>query len=108
VPERDFPIQYHIPILPLEVMAVGKCLILSKELNNKQYYGNLIDQENVFLVDPKNITQFHIAIEQIVKNPDIAFRVGKLGYENSRKIENFDEFMVDTIKLYSDLVEKNL
>jgi len=50
LPEREFPIQYHVPILPKEVMAVGKCLILSKELYNIQCYGNLIDGENVFLV----------------------------------------------------------
>ena len=58
IPEREFPIPNHMPILPREVMAVGKCPIISRELFDKKYYGNLIDGENALVVDPKNLAQF--------------------------------------------------
>lgn len=104
VPEREFPIQYHIPILPKEVMAVGKCLILGNELAENNYYGNIIDRENIFLIDPKNISQFHDIVGSIVKDPDIAIKIGQGGHKNSEKINNFEEHITDTILLYNELV----
>ena len=107
VPEREFPVQYHAtPIIPREVMAVGKCLILSKELYDKQCYGNLTDGENVLLIDPKNIKQFRTVIEHVVKHPDTASRIGQNAYKISLQIEDFDEYINQTINLYLSLIEK--
>jgi len=103
VPEREFPIQYHRPILPREVMAVGKCLILSKELYGKRCYGNLTDGENALLIDPKNIKQFRTTINDIIRHPDIASRIGQNAYKISREIENFKEYIDHTIDLYTSL-----
>ncbi|GAG86720.1 unnamed protein product, partial [marine sediment metagenome] len=105
VAERDFPIKYHAPIIPREVMAVGKCLILSEELNNKGCYGKLVDGENVLLVDPKNIKQFKTIIEDVVRNPDKALQIGKNAYKHSRNIEHFEEYVDYTIGLYTSMVE---
>jgi len=107
VAEREFPIQYHTPILPREVMTVGKCLILSKELYNKGCYGNLIDGENVLLIDPKNIKQFRQVIEDIIRHPDSASRVGQNAYKFSRQIENFNKYIDFTIDLYASLLERS-
>jgi len=107
VPEREFPIQYHMPILPREVMAVGRCLILSKELYNKRCYSNLIDGENVLIIDPKNIKQFRTIIEDIIRHPDIASRIGQNAYKFSRQIENFNEYIDSTIELYTSLLKES-
>ncbi len=104
VPEREFPIQYHTPILPREVMAVGKCLILSKELYNKGCYGNLTNGKNILLIDPKNTRQFRTIIEDIIRHPDTASRIGQNAYKFSRQIENFDEYIDLTINLYTSLI----
>ncbi len=106
VPEREFPIQHHSPILPREVMAVGKCLILSKELYSKQCYGNLVDRENVLLINPKNIKQFRTIIEDVIRHPDIALRIGQNAYNFSKKTENFDEYINFTLDLYTSLIDK--
>jgi len=106
VPEREFPIQYHaIPVIPREVMAVGKCLILSKELYDKQCYGNLSNGESAFIIDPKNIKQFRSVIEQIIKHPDTTLRIGQNAYKISLQMENFDEYINQTIDLYTSLIE---
>ena len=54
IPERDFPVVQHTPILPREVMAVGKCMILSNELYAKRRSQDMKDEENVLVVNPKN------------------------------------------------------
>ncbi|MHC2994682.1 MAG: glycosyltransferase [Candidatus Atribacteria bacterium] len=107
VPEKEFPIQYHTPIIPREVMAVGKCLILSKELYNKGCYGNLTDGENVLLIDPKNIKQFRMIIEDIIRHPDIASGIGQNAYKFSRQIENFNEYIDSTVELYASLFKES-
>jgi len=107
VPERAFPIQYHRPVLPREVMAVGKCLILSRELHDKRCYGNLIDGENILLTDPKNIRQFRTIITDTIRHPNTTSRIGRNAYESSRIIENFSEYIDDTIQLYTSLIEES-
>lgn len=106
VPEREFPIQYHTPILPREVMAVGKCLILSKELYNKRCYGNLINGENVLLVDPKDVKEFRKIIEKVIIQPDTASKIGQTAYKLARQTENFNEYINFTIDLYTSLLKK--
>jgi len=104
VSEREFPIEHHIPILPREVMAVGKCLIFSEEIYNKQPYKNLTNGENVLVIDPKNIKQFRMTIENIIKYPETASKIGQNAYKFSRQIERFDEYINHTIDLYKSIV----
>lgn len=107
VPEREFPIQHHTPILPREVMAVGKCLILSKELYNKRCYGNLINDENVLLVDTKDVKEFIKIIEKVIIQPDTASKIGQNAYKLARQTENFNEYINFTIDLYASLIDKS-
>jgi glycosyltransferase involved in cell wall biosynthesis len=105
LPERDFPVKYHVPILPKEVMAVGKCLILGKEIAYNQYYGNLIDKENVLLVDPKNIPGFRNVIEFVIRNPAEVAEIGRKAYETSKTVDNFNEFIDFTLEQYTSLIK---
>ncbi len=104
IPEREFPIQNHMPILPREVMAVGKCLIISREIYNKKCYGNLIDGENVLVVDPKNSGQFSTIMKGIIQNPEKALRIGEKAYQHSIQFENFDEYVNFNIECYRSLL----
>jgi len=103
IPEREFPIQYHIPILPKEVMAVGKCMILGKEIAFNQHYGDLVDRENALLVDPKNISEFKNAIEFVINNPRKVAQIGRQAHETSISVDNFDEFITCTLEQYESL-----
>lgn len=104
LPERDFPVKYHVPILPKEVMSVGKCLILGKEIAYNQHYGNLIDKENVLLIDPKDIPGFRDVIEFVIRNPAEVDEIGRKAYETSKTVENFNEFIEYTLEQYTSLV----
>jgi glycosyltransferase involved in cell wall biosynthesis len=107
LPERDFPVKYHVPILPKEVMAMGKCLILGKEIAYNKYYGNLIDRENVLLVDPKNIPSFRNVIEFIIRNPEEVAEIGRKAYEASKAVDDFNEFIDYTLEQYTSLIDLN-
>ena len=52
--ERRFSIKFHGPLIPLEVLSSGTCLICSNEIAAKPFYqGNLINDRNVVVVaDP--------------------------------------------------------
>jgi glycosyltransferase involved in cell wall biosynthesis len=105
LPEREFQVPNHMPILPREVMAVGKCLIISRELYNKKCYGNLIDGENVLVVDPKNSGQFSAMMKGIIQEPEKALRIGEMAYQHSIQFENFNEYVNFTIECYRSLLK---
>lgn len=106
IPERDFPVVQHTPILPREVMAVGKCMILSEELYNKRRTPEIQDKQNVLVVNPKDIEQFRRILEKVIKNPDYAKKIGQQAQLVSEKIEKFDEYVEDTINLYREIIEE--
>lgn len=103
VPEREFPIQSHAPILPREVMSVGKCLLLSRELYNKGCCKDLVDGESVLLIDPKDIKQFRGTIKKVIKDPSAARKIGQEARKRSKKTEVFDEYVGHALDLYTSL-----
>lgn len=105
VPERDFPVVQHTPILPREVMAVGKCLVLSEELYTKRRSQEIQDGENVIVVDPKDIQQFREILEKVIREPAYAEEIGQKARLASEKIERFDEYIEDTICLYKEILD---
>ncbi|MCB0196146.1 MAG: glycosyltransferase [Anaerolineae bacterium] len=92
--ERDFPIAIHTPTIPREILACGTCLILSKEIADKQFYQDeLIDQENLLVVsDPKDHQDLAEALRCVIQNPDRAGRIGNKGHLISEQIEDFPEY----------------
>ncbi|MBI2472016.1 MAG: glycosyltransferase [Planctomycetes bacterium] len=105
IPERDFPVIQHTPILPREVMAVGKCMILSNELYAKRRSPDMQDEGNLITVDPKNIEEFKGKLEKVIKQPEYAERIGKAASVVSKKIERFDEYVEDIINLYKEIIQ---
>lgn len=104
---QKFPIAGHAPSIPAEVMAMGKCLILSKDLHKKEPYQDLVDGENVLIVDPKNTMQFRAIIENIIKNIDEAERIGIQARDVISKIVDFDRYVNNTILLYEEMLNRS-
>lgn len=104
IPEREFPVKEHSPILPREVMAVGRCLILSEEIYLKQSFQGIKSGENVLVVNPKDIKQFREALERVINNPDYAEKIGQQAHLISKKRERFDEYVEDIIYLYQEII----
>ena len=104
--ERDFPIAIHGPMVPREVMACGVCLIVSKEIADKQFYRDRIrDRENMLIVDdPKDKSELGSALRFALLNKERAHEIGVQAHALSRQIEDYDGF----ISSYEDVFERVL
>ena len=70
--ERDFPISFHGPGIPKEILACGTCLILSQEIAAKQgpLGENFIHGENILLVDdPKEQVELAESLRFVNQDP---------------------------------------
>jgi len=103
-PERDFPVAAHNPILPREVMAAGRCMMLSEELCRKLPYSNLEDGVNALIVNPYDLLGFREKLRKIIKEPDYAEGIGREALKFSREIEDFDEYIKSMEELYKEVL----
>ncbi len=80
--ERDFPISFHGPGIPKEILACGTCLILSNEIAAKQRpLGDKFNHgENVLIVaDPKEHDELARNLRFVIQHPDQASAIGLNG-----------------------------
>jgi glycosyltransferase involved in cell wall biosynthesis len=84
--EHDFPITFHGPLIPDEVMACGACLVTTKEVADKPAYRqSLVDRRNaVILADPRDHDDLASRLGELIANPDLAWALGRQGYWLSR------------------------
>jgi glycosyltransferase involved in cell wall biosynthesis len=92
--EQDFPIAFHTPIVPLEVLLCGRCLIGSAEVIRK-----LPDYERlpsgygcVAIKDVNDVEELSTRLTAIVQDPAPANTIGKRGYEFAREAQNKIDF----------------
>jgi glycosyltransferase involved in cell wall biosynthesis len=81
--ERRFPIRIHTPGIPREVLAVGTCLVVSREVADKQpVRDEMRHGENIFVVEePSDPEELAGVLGRIVDDPEAARAVGKAGGE---------------------------
>jgi glycosyltransferase involved in cell wall biosynthesis len=79
--ERDFPISFHSPRLPREVLAVGTALLCSREIADKQPFDDrLADRENyIDAGDPKDTGKLAEAIDFCLADRGRLERIGAAG-----------------------------
>ncbi len=78
--ERDFPITFHTPQVPREILASGSSLVLSREIANKQNFSDsLVDSKNVILVDPKDNDDLRKKLKILLTDQDLLRSVGYHG-----------------------------
>jgi len=105
IPERNFPVLGHSPMLPREVMCVGKCTLLSEEIFNKCIYPELEPNLHTIIVDPVNIKEFSSKLHKIIKNPDFAETIGINSKNIAEKHEDFKGYIKNTEELYKNTLE---
>lgn len=103
MPERDFSVSLHMPILPREVWSVGKCSIFSEELFSKFKYYGLINEESTISVNPKDTNEFLEKLKKVIKDRDYADYIGKNARKLAKKNEDFEKYLEDNERLYKEL-----
>jgi glycosyltransferase involved in cell wall biosynthesis len=107
--ERDFPITFHAPTVPREVLACGKCLISSAELLQRQLLPErLIHGFNCLAVrDVRNTDELATAISVALDDPVRAEWVGRRGHEYSVLTESMRSFPHNYELLFSEAIESH-
>ena len=93
--ERNFPIKIHTPTVPREILACGRCLLLSREIMEKQAYRDLlVDRKNFVLIEnPQDIKSLTNILLWTIQHRSLVKKIGSEGYKISRSIEDFDNFI---------------
>jgi len=79
--ERDFPISFHGPVIPREILSSGACLVCSLEIARKKEYGSgLVDRRTAMVIeDPRLSDVLASRLLELLVNPDLAWAIGHQG-----------------------------
>jgi glycosyltransferase involved in cell wall biosynthesis len=104
--ERDFPIAGHVPTVPREVMACGRCLVASAEiLRTQSQAGRLVHLYNCIAVeDVRDVDELSARLEIAIEDRQAAALIGARGHEFSKRRERTDGFARDYERLFADVL----
>ncbi len=104
--ERNFPIKIHGPVIPREVMAVGKCLVVSKEIFDKQFFKDkLRPNTNIVAIDPMNHKESAKTIDNLLNNEGLINSIGYNGYKIFKEINDYGKFIDSYIFAFSSILK---
>ncbi len=94
--EQDFPITFHAPIIPREVLCCGGCLVGSTEVIQKLPQSNrMIHGYNCIAVGNVNdVEELARKLTQLLDSPDKAPEIGRRGREYAIEAQKKLEFPV--------------
>ncbi|MCZ7384504.1 MAG: glycosyltransferase family 4 protein [Candidatus Methanoperedens sp.] len=98
--------EYHIPSIPSEALAIGKCVLMSDSLHKKEPYCYLKNGKEVLVVDPNKTEEIRKTLMKLIENPDMAANIGSNGCRALMNYENFDGYLDKTIKIYESILNK--
>lgn len=98
-------LNYHVPAVPAEAMATGRCVLLSKEVHEKEPYANLENGKEVLAVDSKDTRTMKESLEGIIRNPVVAKDIGANAYLAFIKNQQEQGYLSDTVRVYRSLLQ---
>lgn len=98
----------HVPVLPAEAIATGKCVLMSKELHKKEPYSNLENYKDALEVDAQDICAIQESLEQIIRDPDAANVIGANACNSFIKNERNNRYVERTIQIYKSNILNGL
>ena len=107
--EREFPISFHGPIVPNEVLACGTPLIVSREIANKQHRlkDRFVDGENILIVDdPKRYEDLAGRLSIVIHDPEKAKIIGAQGHRLRTGAEEDHTARRGRFETYVDALEQ--
>lgn len=88
--ENRFPISFHAPKIPREILASGACLICASEIIQKHpYRHSFVDMKNVVIIeDPTDVPALVTRLRGVFDAPTLTQMIGKHGRYLSEFIES--------------------
>lgn len=108
--ENRFPITFHTPQVPREVIACGSPLILSGEIYEKVYFGSqLVDRVNVLKIDdPQDVAQLEKGIADLIASSELRQCLIHHSKALSRVLEARAPLEILSLKLLKDWLAMNI
>jgi len=103
--ERNFLIP-HYPIVPREVIACKKCIMLSDEMYKK--YPFFEDNKNVLVVDPTNHSEFTSKLQKIIENHELRKTIEENAYQASIDNEDYEKYIDIVEGFYNHMLSDKL
>jgi len=90
IPRNKFPIAFHSPKIPREILASGVCLVCASEITRKHpYKASFVDMKNLVIIeDPNVIATLAAKIKSLLNDPVGTRMIGKHGQYLSNFIES--------------------
>jgi glycosyltransferase involved in cell wall biosynthesis len=100
--ERDFPIAIHGPMIAQEVLACGRCLIVSKEIADKQSNREQLDNGIHLLVvsDPRDTDELAHVLARVVDDPAWAGQIGTAGTARVAQSGGYERWILAWERLF--------
>lgn len=78
----------HFPSIAREAMSCGRCTIIGKGVYEKykMLFPQIQDGINTYVINPENTDEFAEKMGNIIKNPDLAYEIGKHGKKISKLV----------------------
>ena len=97
-------LDYHVPTIPAEAMATGRCVLMSKELHGKEPYRKLKENKEVLIVDVENVNEIKGIVEKLIKDPDNANIVGSNACHAISRFAQIEKHVNQTVRIYKSLM----
>ena len=94
--ERGFPVVSHGPMIAREVLACGSCLVVSKEIADKQWNREQLASGVHLLVvsDPRDTDELAECLRTVVDDPARAKEIGAAGAQAVAQHGEYERFIV--------------
>jgi glycosyltransferase involved in cell wall biosynthesis len=97
--ENNFSVPVHGPRIPREILSCGRCMVISKELLNKQVFSNdVVHKGNAIVIDTvKDIYGLSHIFQELISSPDLVEQIGLNAVALARKhhLYSSDQFLQD-------------
>lgn len=99
--EREFGIP-HYPIIPREILACGRSLLLSEEMFKK--YPGLVKGETVLVTDPRAHDRLTALLGELLENTKLRQQLEAGAAAYSERYDKYDDYIKNVEVFYSKLI----
>ncbi|MCD6226801.1 MAG: glycosyltransferase family 4 protein [Candidatus Aenigmarchaeota archaeon] len=97
--EHNHPVYIHTPLVAIEALHAGACVIVSNETFRKQPFNSFKPEKNIIVVDPTDIKTFSEKLRDLIQHPEKAKKIG-----NEANKMYFDYNIKKLVKIYYELI----
>jgi len=107
--ERKWPMPFHTVIVPREVMACGRCLIISEEARSRSWYSNpLTHMETCLAVeDPTDVELLASRLRFVLERNQAIEDIGHNAYLASSLMSTHEQFITSWEQLFTSCLTGN-